>query len=124
MKAYEAWTKSEPYYATIVFANNKSEAKKIAFRSDIFDNLWDLNRIDIRVKRKPEYDKEYRGKREMDWDDPQDRLCLCKHGWECDDDTFDPDYCESCAGKDFCGKYEYYLDELKDYKELEDNEAD
>lgn len=120
MKAYQAWNTTEPYYSTIVFAENISEAKKIAFRSDVFDGLWDLKWTDIRVKRNKSFDNAYHGNAEMDFDDPIDRRIFCEHGWECSDEMFTPYLCKGCTGKDICSRYEEYLyEERKEERMLD-----
>ena len=115
MKAYGAYIADNwDIGTTVVFAETAKEAKKNAFHSSYFCD-FEFEYIDIRVRRYPELDGEYRGRPEMDWDDPQDRLAMVKHGFTCLDDIFEPeDECPKCAGKDFCGKYAEFLKDVTD----------
>ena len=36
-----------------------------------------------------------------------------KAGWMCHPDTFDPEECGTCAGKEYCGEYEEYIQEAQ-----------
>lgn len=108
MKAWYAWNEYTGY-ATVVFAETRGQAKSVAMYTDTFDGDWDFT--EIRVYRRPKLDAEYRGRDEMDWDNDADRLALIKHGFSCHDDVFDTWYCERCAGKDICDKYQDYLRE-------------
>ena len=104
MKAYTAWDdKAYEQYTTVVFAPNCREAKKIAFGTDVCE---EARYIDVRVKRIPEMDEHYRGRKEADWDDPEDRKALCSLGWRC----LEPDYdeCAKCPAKECCGTWETY----------------
>ena len=67
----------------------------------------DADFCSIEVNRKPQMDKYYTdGKREMDWEDSQDRIALVKDcGFSCSDDCFDIDYCEDCPAKEYCDEY-------------------
>ena len=112
MKAYKAWIDDDYQNSTVIFAENKQAAKVFAFnRSIIADSYPEY--IDVRVRRIPVLDAEYRGHPEMDWDDSQDRLAMTKAGWTCHPDTFDPEYCGTCAGKEYCGEYEEYIQEAQ-----------
>ena len=47
-----------------------------------------------------------------DWDDPNDRLAMVRDGgYYCNEDAFYPDDCAECSGKDYCSRYEEYLEE-------------
>ncbi len=118
MKAYKAYLAN--YWeagSTVVFAKSAREAKKAAWMCESFYN-WDYEYIDVRVRRLKGLDSAYRGKREMDWDDPEDRLALVKAGWTCFEDFFDPDDCKECSGREFCSMHKDYL---KDVEEENDN---
>ena len=109
IKAYRCWEDYE-MYSTVVFAESAGKARYIAINSDTIGE--DLTFEDVRVRRIPALDGYYKGRREMDWYDPDDRLAMVKEaGYRCDDDGFDPDECEKCTGKEYCGKYEEYKEE-------------
>lgn len=99
--------------STVVFAENVKEAKKVAWRCEICGD-WDTKYIDVRVRRRKELDSEYRGKIEMEWDDPEDRLAMVKAGWTCFEDYFDPDDCKECSGREFCSMYKDYLKDVEE----------
>lgn len=107
MKAYKAFNEFTGY-GTVVFAENTGQAKCILLGTWEFEGF---DYIELRVRRAPELDSEYRGHSEMDWEDDLDRLALVKNGWSCHDDCFDPDDCERCTGRDYCDRYEEYLEE-------------
>ena len=82
MKAYRTWDeKALDPCATIVFAENIKEAKKIAMATDTCE---EANFIDIRVKRLKEADYLYKGSNEIDWYDEETRIALVRDfGWRC-----------------------------------------
>ena len=115
MKAY-AVNDREGYslYSVIVFAESRGKAIAAALGTEEFP-YQDWEYTELRAVRKPEFDKNYNGRRYMDWDDPDDRLAMVKDGgYYCEEDFFDPDYCETCAGKEYCTRYEEYLEECED----------
>ena len=119
MKAYKAWDEAAWIGSTVVFAESARRAKTIAFHhSDLFE---DSEYIDIRVIRYRELDKAYRGKYEMEWDDPDDRKALCEVGFTCMEDWFDPDDCKTCSGQEYCDMYRDYLKECEDEKQNDTN---
>ena len=98
MKAYKAWDEyNYEGYSTVVFAENASKARNIAFHSETCE---DARFIDIRVRRLPEMDKHYRGLNEIDWYCPADRRALVEIGWYC----LEPESweCEGCPANDIC----------------------
>lgn len=104
MKAYRVTDEEAcENYATVVFAETRSQAKTEAMATDACE---DARYIDIRATRIPELDKEYRGHTEMDWEDPQDRIALVKCGWSCHPDYWDPSDCERCPAADWCDLYQ------------------
>ena len=110
MKAYKAWDEDAAEdYMIVVFAENVSEAKKIALASDELG--WDAEWIGIRVKRLPELDHMAKGRSQMDWEDPEDRIALVKLGWTCHPGYYNPDDCRKCPAKDWC---DYYNDIVKE----------
>ena len=99
MKAYRAWSESIHFDActTVVFANNRNEAKKIAFHTETCeDSSW----LDIRVSRYPEMDEHYRGLKEIDWYNAEDRRALVSLGWHCYD--AESRECKACPAQDIC----------------------
>lgn len=104
MKAYIVKDRWDPLFATVVFAETAGKARAIARNTDACE---DLDFIDISACRVPSLDLCYKGKEEMDWNDPEDRLNMVKlAGFECSREIGDPD-CEPCPAKEWCGRYEY-----------------
>lgn len=104
MKAYIVHDKDYyNEYTTVVFAIKPSEAKSLALRTDAFE---DYMYTDIRVRRVPTLDSEYRGRWEMDWYDKEDRFALVKKlGMYCDYGARAMGECEDCIAKDICTEY-------------------
>ena len=112
MKAYGAQNDFTGY-GTVVFAETRGKATASLLYTDAFEGC---DFIEIRPYRIPELDKEYRGHFEMDWFDAKDRIALVKMGWQCDDDSFDSDECAKCPAKDYCNRYEDYLEEEREWE--------
>lgn len=112
MKAYAVFDKDGfPPYSEVVFAETRAKAIYTALRDTDF-SFDGCEYTDMRARRKPMLDKYYRGRSAMDWDNDDDRLVMIrKGGYVCDDDSFDPDECAKCVGKDYCSKYEEYQEE-------------
>lgn len=112
IKAYKC---AEYYmgYSTVIFAETAGKARYIAIKSD---TLGEDNEFkDIYVRRIPALDRFYRGRKEMDWFDPDDRLAMVKEaGYRCDDDGFDPEDCQRCSAQEYCMKWQEYLEEAKE----------
>lgn len=116
MKAFVVYDKwRDELYATVVFAENRNQARYIALSTDTCDGGA---YCDIVAHRLPIADLQYKGRTEMDWLDPEDRLFLVK---ECDFRCIDPEFdkCESCIAKEYCGEYEYLAEEYN--AELEED---
>ena len=112
IKAYKCWEDYEGY-STVVFAETAGKARYVAMNSDTLGE--DLTFKDVRVRRIPVLDGCYKGRREMDWFDPDDRLAMVKEaGYRCDDDGFDPDECVTCSSKEYCSRYEDYKEESEE----------
>ena len=112
MKAYKVYDRNAySEFVVIAFAETRGKAIVNALGTDEFPyGDWDYT--EMRAKRCPELDKYYRGAYRMDWDDPGDRLAMIKEaGFYCDEDSFDPDECEKCAGKEYCSQYDEYVEE-------------
>lgn len=103
LKAYRAWDESECLFTTVVFAKSRGEAKSLAMRTDACE---DAEFINIRVRRSPELDECYRGRWEMDWTDPQDRIDLVKlANFHCSYEIDDPE-CDICPAREWCNRAE------------------
>lgn len=89
-------------YVTVVFAETRSQAKLNALATDTCE---DAEYIRIRATRVKELDSAYKGKPEMDWYDPEDRLLMVRElGMYC----YEPDYeveCPRCSAREECGQY-------------------
>lgn len=95
MKAYSVRDKNS-FYSTVVFAESVNKAKAIAIHTDTCD---DSCYTDIRTKRIPALDKYYRGKKETDWYDDDDRIAMVKDGkFHCFEDA----ECPNCPAKKYC----------------------
>lgn len=111
IKAYKC-TEAYEGYSTVIFAETAGKARYIAIKSD---TLGEDNEFkDIYVRRIPALDRFYRGRKEMDWFDPDDRLEMVKEaGYRCDEDVFDPENCQRCSAQKFCMKWKEYAEEAK-----------
>lgn len=95
-KAYYAHEKDGDF-ATIVFAENATQAKVAATACDCCE---DARYIDIRVRRFPEADKMYKGFPEIDWNDPDIRVVMVRDlEWSCYEPSWE---CDTCAAKPYC----------------------
>lgn len=102
MKAYTVWDKyGDDTGATVVFAEGRGKAKSAALGCDCCE---DSDYTQIAARRFPAMDEHYRGNTEMDWDDPKDRIALCKAGWHCHPDYMDD--CATCPAQGYCEIYE------------------
>lgn len=112
MKAYLVSDKNgEAGYSFIIFAETRGKAIKYAL--DHCNDAYDCyGYLEMRAVRKPDLDQYYKGRSEMDWTDEDDRLLMVRYaGFVCNDDAFDPDECKKCNAKDYCSRYEGYLEE-------------
>lgn len=110
MKAYNVRDKNSGFNVEVIFAETAGKAKSYATTyCEIFE---DCCFCDLDVRRNPHIDKYYTdGKQKMDWYNPKDRLALVKEcGFVCDDEYFDIDNCEKCIAKEYCDRYEEYLE--------------
>lgn len=103
MKAWLVREKDE-FCATVVFAETRNKAKVQALSTDCYENAKYRY---IEARRVPQMDKYYAdGKREMHWENPQDRVALVKEcNFVCDPDYFMWEDCECCSAKEYCDKY-------------------
>ena len=111
----KAWEISNNYIegCEVVFAETRGKAKSIALNTDTF---CDCDFCDLEVYRKPVIDKYYKnGKTRMNWGNQKDRLALVKEcGFSCVDDCFG-EFCEDCLSKDYCDRYDEYIERCQDY---------
>lgn len=112
MKAYRVHDR-ECYvpYVMIVFAESRGKAISYALGTDEFPKD-EFEFTDLSASRAKWADKYYNGKKEMDWDNPEDRFAMVKNGgFVCGEDAFDPRDCEQCCAKELCEQYERYKNE-------------
>lgn len=112
LKAWLVREKDE-FAATVVFAETRGKARALARCTDACEDA-DFTRIE--VTRMKEADKYYKkGKTELDWNDPADRLALVKHcGFRCDYESFDLEDCADCSAKEYC---DLYIDRMHESEE-------
>ena len=110
MKAWRVCDKADYVGgSTVVFAETRGKAHELALHTDCCEDAeWN----DVRVTRIPAMDKMYRGKDEMDWYEPEDRIALVKEGWYCLD--CDIEYCEKCPAAEWCGHYQDWKDDMEE----------
>ena len=96
MKAWKVES-SDYSYSTVVFAETRGKARSIAAETDCCE---DMDFIEISPIRFPEADCMHKGRKEMNWEDDDDRYFLVEHGWSCEY----PEYsdCEKCTAKKIC----------------------
>jgi hypothetical protein len=100
LKAFLAREKDGDF-STIVFAENRTQAKLVAMTSDCCE---DAAYIDIRVNRFPKADQLYKGHSEIDWYDQETRVALVRDfGWSCWETSWE---CDGCPAKPFCSWHE------------------
>lgn len=98
-------------FVVVVFAETRGKAISSALGTDEFPKYeWDYT--DLFARREPSLDGSYRGAWRMEWDNDEDCLAMVRDaGFYCNEDAFDPAFCETCAGSDYCTRYEEYLEE-------------
>lgn len=102
VKAFTVYDKErKPRYATIIFAVDRNEARKLAKETYACDGSKTKN---IYVYRSPEMDNTYRGEFKLDWNDPRDRKQMCIDGFYCSSDVKKPE-CTACTGREYCLRY-------------------
>lgn len=103
MKAYVVTDKNECVYSTVVFAETRGKAIALAKSTDACE---DVPFTEISAHRVPQMDKYYRGKSEMDWNNADDRIAMCKEaGFSCAAEVWEPE-CKSCPAKSYCDRYQ------------------
>ena len=111
IKAYSASDRNgDSGYSIVVFAETAGKAKAYAASNEAFDE-YDFT--EIRVNRIKELDGFYKGKREMDWMDDDDRVAMVRYAnYECSCEVWHPE-CEhgECPAQQWCGRYERMRDD-------------
>lgn len=106
IKAYTATDRNcDSGYSIVVFAKTAGQAKAYASNSEVF---YDYDFTEIRVNRCKPLDDFYKGYKEMDWMDDNDRVAMVRFaGFECSEEVWDPE-CENgtCPAESWCGRYE------------------
>lgn len=94
----------------IVFAETAGKAKAYAVRQDDF---CDYGFTGLRAIRRPMLDKYHKGRTEMDWFDPNDRIAMVRYAnYECSGEVSFADCdCENCPAKKWCRRYEREMDD-------------
>lgn len=103
MKAYKVTDGRYCDFATIVFAESRGKAKKIAQNTDCCEYT---PFIYIRATRVPALDKYYRGISEMDWYEDNDRIAMVKEAnFSCsyEYDALDCE-CDKCPANQWCDR--------------------
>ena len=113
MKAYVVQDKTECLFATVVFAETAGKARALAQSTDACE---DVPFTDISVRRIPVLDRFYRGRSEMNWYNPDDRMAMVRYGdFECSrevDTTLEK--CNECPATEWCGRYEYLMEDKEE----------
>lgn len=109
----KAWIVDDPIDAStaaVVFAETRGQAKVLAQSTDACE---DMEFKDIRAVRAPELDQFYRGKPQMDWFDPDDRVAMVKYGgFHCSSEIdVGKEKCEACPAHEWCDRYEDMMEE-------------
>ena len=108
MAKLKAWRIQDEYSyeggCTVVFAETRGKAHAIAMGTECCE---DAEWTDIRVTRLPLMDGKDRGRHEINWDDPEDRIALVRDcGWSCSEEYLDREHdCPNCPAAEWCGSY-------------------
>ena len=102
MKAYIASDRNGDGCVMVCFAESAGKARAYAAGHEDFD---EYKFTDIRVRRVKALDRCYRGRRQMDWGNMDDRVMMAKEanmfcGYE-----YDRPLCDSCDAKDWCSRW-------------------
>lgn len=111
MKAYLVTNRITYEYSIIVFAESPGKAKALVLGTDGFeyDPFTELS-----AWRKPELDKFYKGRRLMDWEDPEDRVAMVRYGnFVCTDEAKEFAECKECPAREWCSEPEDEEDEAQ-----------
>ena len=95
----------------VVFAETRGKAIRHAL--DYCDGAFDdYTWTEMRALRRPQLDKYYRGKSEMDWNDMADRVAMVRDAnFRCSEEVdVTPEKCEQCDADPWCGRYESMTD--------------
>lgn len=94
-------------YSYVVFAETRGKAIRHAL--DYCDCAFEYYTwTEMRAIRKPALDRFYRGKREMDWEDMEDRVAMVRYaGFYCSDEVLvGSDECVQCPAHEWCDRYD------------------
>lgn len=96
----------------VIFAETRGKA--IAYALNNCDGTFDYyGWLEMRALRKPQLDRCYRGRSEMDWNDMDDREAMVRYaGFRCSYEvTVSQEDCEvDCPAHEWCGRYESMVD--------------
>lgn len=107
----KAWIVHDPEYehSAVVFAETRGKAKQICVLHE--DLIGEVEFLDVEIRRLKKADKFYRGNPYMDWYDTEEQLNMIKElGFACVYDSFDPDECKRCDAKEYCWRYQEWLE--------------
>lgn len=113
MKAWVVKPRSEGY-STIVFAETRGKAKAIAMQTFVCDGCEFTKIACYRLKKA---DKYYRGRDEIDWSDPKDRVILVEQ-FGCVCEEIEESECEMCSASDICEAWKIHLKEVEEDAEI------
>lgn len=94
----------------IVFAETRGKA--IASVDD--DGAFDWCKFtDLRATRVPQLDSYYKGGRQMEWCNDEDRVAMVRYaGFRCSDEVgMSLDECKECPAHEWCDRYESMMEE-------------
>ena len=106
MKAYVGSDRNgDEGTAIVVFAESAGKAKAYVAGTDTF---CDYGFTGIRINRCAALDPYYKGRREMDWSNMEDRVAMVRYAdFECSSEMdWDSCDCEHCEARQWCGRYE------------------
>ncbi len=104
MKAYCVRNRTTCEYSFVVFAESPGKAKASVLHMDEFN---DDSFTDLEAWRKPELDRFYKGRRLMDWEDPEDRVAMVRYGnFVCTDEAKEFEDCKECPAREWCSEAE------------------
>lgn len=104
MKAYLVTNRITYEYSVVVFAESSGKAKALVLGGDGFE--YDLF-TELSAYRKPELDPFYKGRRFMDWEDPDDRIAMVRYGgYVCSDEAKEFEDCKECPAREWCSEAE------------------
>ena len=115
MKAFAINEKGNESYTHVVFADTRTEAIRYAMENCGGD-FADVAYTDMRAHMEPKLDAFENGRREMDWNNMEDRVAMVREaGFTCGREIgIKLERCESqCAAYEWCSRY-LHLKEIWD----------